>query len=202
MTACPNCGFQNAEAVKFCAECGHALIAATVPARETRRTVTVLFADVTGSTPLGEQLDPESLRALIGRYFSAMKGIIERHGGTVEKFIGDAVMAVFGIPTRNVRGYWMRFDVLHQDGHGALTAMAGGLREDVQAAAVAVDHVEVGQSPERRDVGEDELSAIGRPRRIERALAAIGCCAQMRCQLLQSSSVRVADEEVLLPPWL
>jgi len=61
--------------------------------------VTVLFADVSGSTSLGEQLDPESLRALMGRYFAEMRTIIERHGGTVEKFIGDAVMAVFGIPT-------------------------------------------------------------------------------------------------------
>ena len=69
------------------------------PARETRRTVTILFADVTGSTSLGEQLDPESLRGLMGRYFAQMQAIIERHGGTVEKFIGDAVMAVFGIPT-------------------------------------------------------------------------------------------------------
>jgi class 3 adenylate cyclase len=99
MTACPNCGFQNAEGVKFCAECGEKLSAASAAARETRRTVTVLFADVTGSTALGEQLDPESLRALMGRYFAAMKEIVERHGGTVEKFIGDAVMAVFGIRT-------------------------------------------------------------------------------------------------------
>jgi class 3 adenylate cyclase/tetratricopeptide (TPR) repeat protein len=60
--------------------------------------VTILFADVSGSTSLGEQLDPESMRALMGRYFAEMRTIIERHGGTVEKFIGDAVMAVFGIP--------------------------------------------------------------------------------------------------------
>jgi class 3 adenylate cyclase len=99
MTACPNCGFQNAESVKFCAECGEKLAGAGVVPRETRRTVTVLFADVTGSTALGEQLDPESLRALMGRYFAAIQQIVERHGGTVEKFIGDAVMAVFGIPT-------------------------------------------------------------------------------------------------------
>jgi class 3 adenylate cyclase/tetratricopeptide (TPR) repeat protein len=99
MTACPNCGFQNAEGVKFCAECGQKLASASPAPRETRRTVTVLFADVTGSTALGEQLDPEALRALMGRYFAAIKQIVERHGGTIEKFIGDAVMAVFGIPT-------------------------------------------------------------------------------------------------------
>src|SRR5437588_2397498 len=99
MLECPNCGFQNAEGVKFCADCGQNLAGIGTAPSETRRTVTVLFADVTGSTALGEQLDPESVRALMGRYFAAIKQIVERHGGTVEKFIGDAVMAVFGIPT-------------------------------------------------------------------------------------------------------
>ena len=65
---------------------------------EARKTVTVLFADVAGSTALGEALDPELLRALLARYFERMKEIVEGHGGTVEKFIGDAVMAVFGVP--------------------------------------------------------------------------------------------------------
>src|SRR4026209_925623 len=63
-----------------------------------RKTVTVLFCDVTGSTSLGESTDPEALRALLARYFERMKAIVERHGGTVEKFIGDAGMAVCGVP--------------------------------------------------------------------------------------------------------
>ena len=63
-----------------------------------RKSVTVVFCDVTGSTALGELLDPETLRRVMTRYFDTMKIAIERHGGTVEKFIGDAVMAVFGIP--------------------------------------------------------------------------------------------------------
>jgi class 3 adenylate cyclase/tetratricopeptide (TPR) repeat protein len=63
-----------------------------------RKTVTVVFSDVTGSTALGERLDPESLRRVMGRYFDEMKAVVERHEGTVEKFVGDAVMAVFGIP--------------------------------------------------------------------------------------------------------
>jgi class 3 adenylate cyclase/tetratricopeptide (TPR) repeat protein len=67
--------------------------------REVRKVVTVVFADVAGSTPLGERLDPEALRRVMGRYFDQMKAVVERHGGTVEKFIGDAVMAVFGLPT-------------------------------------------------------------------------------------------------------
>ena len=68
-------------------------------AREVRKTVTVLFADVTGSTALGERLDPESLRRVMARYFTTASRCVEHHGGTVEKFIGDAVMAVFGVPT-------------------------------------------------------------------------------------------------------
>ena len=63
-----------------------------------RKTVTVLFCDVADSTALGESTDPEALRVLLARYFEQMKGIVHLHGGTVEKFIGDAVMAVFGIP--------------------------------------------------------------------------------------------------------
>ena len=65
---------------------------------EVRKTVTVVFADVTGSTGLGERLDPESVRRIMIRYFDEMRAVVERHDGTVEKFIGDAVMAVFGIP--------------------------------------------------------------------------------------------------------
>jgi class 3 adenylate cyclase/tetratricopeptide (TPR) repeat protein len=65
---------------------------------ETRKTVTIVFADVTGSTALGEQTDPEVMRRIMERYFEEMRSVLEKHGGTVEKFIGDAVMAVFGIP--------------------------------------------------------------------------------------------------------
>ncbi|HEY7003318.1 MAG TPA: adenylate/guanylate cyclase domain-containing protein [Gaiellaceae bacterium] len=68
-------------------------------ASEARKTVTVVFTDVTGSTSLGDQLDPEPLRAVMARYFETAQTVLERHGGTVEKFIGDAVMAVFGVPT-------------------------------------------------------------------------------------------------------
>jgi class 3 adenylate cyclase len=77
--------------------CG-APLAAEAARQDVRKTVTVLFSDVVGSTPLGERLDPETLRRLMSRYFDRMKAVVERHGGTVEKFIGDAVMAVFGIP--------------------------------------------------------------------------------------------------------
>ena len=63
-----------------------------------RKTVTVVFIDLAGSTALGERLDPETLRGVMSRYFATAQAAMERHGGTVEKFIGDAVMAVFGVP--------------------------------------------------------------------------------------------------------
>jgi class 3 adenylate cyclase/tetratricopeptide (TPR) repeat protein len=97
MTRCSNCGQENPEGFRFCGSCGAELTVGTA-AREVRKTVTVLFCDVTGSTSLGEQLDPETLRRTMGRYFEEIRSVVERHGGTVEKFIGDAVMAVFGIP--------------------------------------------------------------------------------------------------------
>jgi class 3 adenylate cyclase/tetratricopeptide (TPR) repeat protein len=102
MVTCPNCGRENADDARFCSSCGRPLGPAEAP-REVRKVVTVLFSDVTGSTGMGERLDPETMRRVMGRYFAEMKAALEAHGGTVEKFIGDAVMAVFGIP------------VLHED---------------------------------------------------------------------------------------
>src|SRR4051794_21404417 len=95
---CASCGHANSEGAKFCEECGFSFAAQQAGAKEQRKTVTVLFCDLSGSTVLGETLDPERLRALLARYFERMKAIIERHGGSVEKFIGDAVMAGFGVP--------------------------------------------------------------------------------------------------------
>ncbi len=98
MPACTSCGYDSEKSFRFCPECGAEQDAAAAT-HEQRRTVTVVFCDLAGSTALGESLDPERLRALLARYFERMKGIVESHGGTVEKFIGDAVMAVFGVPT-------------------------------------------------------------------------------------------------------
>jgi class 3 adenylate cyclase len=94
---CTSCGAENREGARFCDSCGAELVE-TAPVREVRKVVTVLFCDVTGSTALGERIDPESLRRVMSRYFETARAIVERHGGTVEKFIGDAVMAVFGVP--------------------------------------------------------------------------------------------------------
>ena len=95
---CPTCGTDNPPGSRFCNACGAGLEVAPAPASETRKVVTILFIDATSSTALGEQLDPESLRAVMTRYFDVMREVIEFHGGSVEKFIGDAVMAVFGVP--------------------------------------------------------------------------------------------------------
>jgi class 3 adenylate cyclase/tetratricopeptide (TPR) repeat protein len=98
MAACPNCGQNNPESARFCHACATLLAAAPGAAQEVRKTVTVVFCDVIDSTPLGERLDPELLRRVMSRFFDEMRAALEAHGGTVEKFIGDAVMAVFGVP--------------------------------------------------------------------------------------------------------
>src|SRR2546425_7258072 len=92
---CPTCGRANPSGAQFCLQCGTPLQGAGAAER---RVVTVLFADLADSTRLTKHLDPEPMRALIARFFAAMREEITRYGGTVEKFIGDAVMAVFGMP--------------------------------------------------------------------------------------------------------
>jgi predicted ATPase/class 3 adenylate cyclase len=94
---CASCGHESLSKFRFCPVCGTAL-AGTPGPTEARKVVTVLFSDVTGSTAIGEHLDSETVRTIMARYFSVLRQALERHGGTVEKFIGDAVMAVFGIP--------------------------------------------------------------------------------------------------------
>jgi class 3 adenylate cyclase/tetratricopeptide (TPR) repeat protein len=94
---CSSCGTDNVTGSRFCRSCGTAL--PSQPAgREARKVVTVLFSDLSGSTALGHQLDPEVVRQLMARYFESVSEVVSRFGGTTEKFIGDAVMAVFGVP--------------------------------------------------------------------------------------------------------
>jgi predicted ATPase/class 3 adenylate cyclase len=103
MPACPRCGKPSDERARFCSACGAPLSFQSAPSGEVRKTVTVVFIDVADWTSLGERHDPEQVRGVIDRYFAEVRSVLERHGGTVEKFIGDAVMAVFGTP------------VLHED---------------------------------------------------------------------------------------
>ena len=97
MIACPSCGRDVADSFAYCPHCGAATV--TPHEAEERKLVTVLFADVSGSTGLAETLDAEVVRDVMAEYFTVARTEIESHGGTVEKFIGDAVMAVFGVPT-------------------------------------------------------------------------------------------------------
>ena len=102
--ACSTCGLENPSGNRFCPSCGTALGAAREPlapeasSGSERRLVSVLFADLVGFTSLSEHRDPEEVRELLSRYFDRCRSLIERYGGTVEKFIGDAVMAVWGTP--------------------------------------------------------------------------------------------------------
>jgi adenylate cyclase len=106
VTSCPGCGFGAAPDFAFCPKCGAKLGTApaaparapTVAAEADRRPVSVLFADLSGFTALGERLDPEDVRAFQDDLFRELSGAIERHGGFVEKFVGDAVLAMFGAP--------------------------------------------------------------------------------------------------------
>jgi class 3 adenylate cyclase/tetratricopeptide (TPR) repeat protein len=100
MINCPSCGEENPPKFRLCGYCGAALVAAppALPVREMRKTVTLIFSDLKDSTALGEQLDSEALHEVKERYFTAMSAEIKRHGGKIEKFIGDAIMAVFGLP--------------------------------------------------------------------------------------------------------
>src|SRR5260370_4886253 len=96
MQACPNCGEENPERARFCWSCGAAIAEAPRSGAEERKIVSVLFVDLVGFTSASEKADPEDVRARLRPYHARMKQEIERFGGTVEKFVGDAVMAVFG----------------------------------------------------------------------------------------------------------
>src|SRR3954470_8039992 len=121
---CERCGTQNPAQAKFCIECA-APLGAPPTDREVRKTVTIVFCDITGSTAFGESTDPESLRATLARYFERMKTIVESHGGSVEKFIGDAVMAVFGVP------------VLHEDDALRALRAASEMRDALPSLGVS-----------------------------------------------------------------
>jgi class 3 adenylate cyclase len=115
---CRSCGERNPDRARFCMMCATPLQTPT-PLGETRKVVTILFADVKGSTAIGERLDPEAVRRVLTTFYASARESLERNGGTVEKFIGDAVMAVFGVPRvhaddaiRGVRAAWELLDVM------------------------------------------------------------------------------------------
>jgi len=120
MVVCAECGHENPPGARFCSNCGAPLAAATPPrGREERKVVTILFADLVGFTSAAERLDPEDVRATLTPYYTQLRNDLVRHGGTVEKFIGDAVMAVFGAP------------VAHEDDPERAVRAAFAIRESV-----------------------------------------------------------------------
>jgi class 3 adenylate cyclase len=117
MPACHACNEQNPESARFCSTCGARLIGITGSAPGTRKTVTVVFVDIVESTSLVERLEPETARQVLDRYFDCVREVLERHSGRVEKFIGDAVVAIFGVP------------VVHEDDAQRAVHAAHGVRE-------------------------------------------------------------------------
>lgn len=138
MKTCSRCGERAPERSRFCPACGLP-IAGAQGVHERRKVLTVIFADVVGSTALGERVDPETLRWAMQRCFGRMCAAVERHGGTIENYIGDAVMAVFGTP------------IAHED--DALRA--------VRAAAEMRDEVAALRDELRRERGLDLEVRIG-----------------------------------------
>ncbi len=134
---CPACGAAVPTEARFCQSCGGPLAARD--AGEERKVVTVLFADVTGSTDLGERLDPERMRDVLATFFAAMREEIEAEGGTVEKFIGDAVMAAFGVPAAHeddpARAVRAAFRMLER---------LGGVNEELAAAFGVTLQIRIG----------------------------------------------------------
>jgi class 3 adenylate cyclase/tetratricopeptide (TPR) repeat protein len=159
MPACASCGRANPDDARFCSNCGAPVASdAPIPA-VARKVVTVIFSDVCGYTALGEQLDPESLQQLVGRWFHEAQRVIAHHGGTVEKYMGDCVMAVFGVP------------VVHED--DALRAARAalemrdtlvGLNEELVARWGVRLHVRTGLNTGEAVIGEapgGEMSTVG-----------------------------------------
>jgi class 3 adenylate cyclase/tetratricopeptide (TPR) repeat protein len=127
MPVCTSCGQGNPDGARFCMSCASPFAPEEPAPHGARKTVTVVFCDVAGSTPLAERLDPESVREVMARFFRRMRAALERYGGTVEKYIGDAVMAVFGVP------------LLHEDDAFRAVRAAHAMREELGALNADLD---------------------------------------------------------------
>ena len=127
MPPCRRCGVESPDGANFCPACGSPLAQGVAAWASRDGSSPSSSRDVVGSTALGELLDPETVRGVMARYFATMTAVIERHGGTVEKYIGDAIMAVFGLP------------VLHEDDALRAVRAAVEMREALAALNVVLE---------------------------------------------------------------
>ena len=187
MVTCPGCGEENPDRFRLCGYCG-AVLGAQPPPQEVRKTVTVVFCDLKGSTELGDQLDSEAVREVLALYFSAMRPVLERHGGTVEKYIGDAIMAVFGLPR------------MHED--DALRAVraaaemrerAGGAERQLQASSGSRWRTGPASTPARSSPATRRLTAPGHRRHGQRRRPSRAGCARGEV-LIGESTYRLVRE--------
>ena len=184
MVTCPSCGSAAPEGFNFCGKCGTRLQATAI--REERKVITALFCDLVGSTAIGERLDAEDLSVLLRAYQTICRKRIESHGGVIEKFIGDAVVGVFGIP------------VAHEDDPERAVAAALRILEDIEASGLAVEvriGVNTGEALVRLDV--DPLSGEGfatgdtlnTAARLEAAAPVMGVAVGAATRLASSASI-------------
>ena len=178
MKLCAACGVENPDIARFCLACGTQLAEAR-PAQETRKVVTIVFSDLKGSTSLGEALDSEALREVMTRYFDAMRGELEHHGGVIEKFIGDAVMAVFGLPR------------LHEDDALRAVRAAAGMQRALEELNGELQRVYGVQLANRTGVNTGEVVA-GDPSTGQRLVT--GDAVNVAARLEQAAG----EQEVLL----
>jgi len=166
---CGSCGTENPEQARFCFACGTP-VAEAPRGRKERKVATALFADLVGSTALAEREDPEVVQAVIGRAFDRAEAEIERHGGLLEKFIGDAILAVFGIPTaheddpeRAVRAALAVQELITElnAGFAAEGRPELALRIGVEAGEVLVD-LDRAQGPRHRMLTGDAVNTAAR----------------------------------------
>jgi len=153
---CPSCGEENPDRFRLCGYCGTVLATAQPPPQEVRKTVTIVFCDLKDSTALGDRLDSEALREVLALYFSAMKPVLEGHGGTIEKYIGDAIMAVFGLPR------------MHEDDAQRAVRAAARMREALAELNITLEE-EFGVTLENRtgvNTGEVVTGDIGASQRL------------------------------------
>ena len=190
MVRCPGCGEENPDRFRLCGYCGSVLVAQP-PLQEVRKTVTIVFCDLKGSTELGDRLDSEALREVLAQYFSAMKPVLERHGGTIEKYIGDAIMAVFGLPR------------MHEDDALRAVRAAAEMREELADLNVTL-RAEFGVTLENRtgvntgevvtgDTGESQRLVTGDTVNVAARLEQV---APVGAVLLGESTYRLVREAV------